>query len=737
MAQIISLVAWFIGVVFSFSAGAWWLNTIIIGLTLRWLEWHKPLREGRLRVCALVLFGLWLVFAALTVALVLALFCLADSLIGDWLASSLPVPLVHPGRAIVIFAVWLAVAVGLLAGLSKVVDAWGAAQRRREITDLMHPAPQPVDVPQPAGQGRRIVILCDGTSNRPDDNPDGESTATNIWKLSLALCNDETQTVWYEAGVGSDTSTTARQARRTQRLLSITGAAAGTKLAAIGGTLIRLIESGTGVGISETIVNGYTEIVRRYQPGDRIYLVGFSRGAFAARCIAGVISRCGLLRAEHVRYAPDVMQIYRTRADPDADVQLRPDMVYPAIGSTLGESFAHPVAIEFVGVFDTVASLGFPLWGWWFRAFPVWNNKAFSTDPAKACRNIYHALAMDERRSQFIPTLYSQPPAEVVHRPEVLKQVWFRGAHGDVGGGYMRHDTSDTPLTWMTAAMICHGLSFRSKANAGRDPNPLARLHDELVRQPQWGIFGTWPRWHPVPGVDMANQQSELHPSVLERAEAVWMRTGRPDLHGLHIGDTIEFVVDTGRDWYRTGLIIENGGVYRVEYLGGLTRDAEARPCDPGGQNAGKWDIRRFLGYGRRIPSEKWMRIGATIAHPRQWNPKEKSFSEALHYLFYSAPLELLRQVAPIGQDLQGIGATICLTSDAPSGLLYLFANDWWQTAANNTGGPHLRITRIEAPDSGRPVWSLVKNTETGTDGKPEMVFTWKPRDGTRGVAAA
>ena len=63
--------------------------------------------------------------------------------------------------------------------------------------------------------------------------------------------------------------------------------------------LIKLIESGFGVGISETIVNGYNTIVRLYRPGDQIYLIGFSRGAFAARCIAGVISRCGLLRAEY------------------------------------------------------------------------------------------------------------------------------------------------------------------------------------------------------------------------------------------------------------------------------------------------------------------------------------------------------------------------------------------------------------------------------------------------------
>src|SRR5690606_25070316 len=121
----------------------------------------------------------------------------------------------------------------------------------------------------------------------------------------------------------------------------------------------------------------------------RIYLVGFSRGAFTARCIAGVISRCGLLRAENIRYAPEVVQLYRIRDKPGDALALRHDMMH------------RDVRVEFLGVFDTVASLGVPLWGWWFRVFPIWRNLPFATDPAAVCRFVYHALAMDERRSQF------------------------------------------------------------------------------------------------------------------------------------------------------------------------------------------------------------------------------------------------------------------------------------------------------------------------------------------------
>jgi uncharacterized protein (DUF2235 family) len=725
VARILSLLVWFFGLFLSFAIGAWWLNTIVISLILRRLERFWPLHNGRpLGACFALLAAIWLGFAVLTVIVVKAILHALELTLGDWLSGQLPTYLTGPGQIFVVDLVWVAIGIGILAGLSKALDALAAAKRRGYLLDFSEPEDQDVDRPFPARPGRKIVILCDGTSNRPDERPEGESLATNIWKLSNKLRNDQTQTVWYQAGVGSDSSTTAREARRSQRLLAYTGAAAGTKVAAIWSMFIKLIESGTGVGISEMIVNGYTEIVRQYQPGDRIYLVGFSRGAFAARCIAAVISRCGLLRTEYLRYAPDVVQLYRTRSKPDDEVCLRRDMAYPAIGSKMANGFKHPISIEFIGVFDTVASLGFPLWGWWFRPLPIWRNIAFSTDPAQACRNIYHALAMDERRSQFFPTLFSDPD-DTKLQPAVLKQVWFRGDHGDIGGGYARHELSDRPLTWMMAAMIRHGLKFRSNAYKGIEPDDLAPLHDELSLRPTWGMFGTWPRWHPVPGNDADNQASELHGSVIRRAAAIEHATNRPDLRNLSVDDSVEIVVDTRRDWYRTGVIIESGGFYCIEYVGGWVRDAEGPAARPSGQSAKGFDIRYLLGFGKRVPSEKWMMLGATIAHPRAWNPVEKPFKDAVAYLLWSAPKELLSQIAHIGKDLERPGDRVFLTSNAPSGLLYFFANDWWQAAANNSGGPKLGITRVNAPEEGGRLWSLNHGTQTGKDKKPEEVNIW------------
>ena len=241
MARILSLVVWFFGLFLSFAIGAWWLNTIVISLILRRVERFWPLHNGRpLGACIALLAAIWLGFAVLTVIVVKAILHALELTLGDWLSGQLPTYLSGPGQIFVVDLVWVAIGVGILAGLSKALDALGAAKRRGYLLDLSEPEHQDVDRPFPGRPGRKIVILCDGTSNRPDERPDGKLLATNIWKLSNKLRNDQTQTVWYQAGVGSDSSTTAREARRSQRLLAYTGAAAGTKVAAIWSMFIKV-----------------------------------------------------------------------------------------------------------------------------------------------------------------------------------------------------------------------------------------------------------------------------------------------------------------------------------------------------------------------------------------------------------------------------------------------------------------------------------------------------------------
>ncbi len=397
------------------------------------------------------------------------------------------------------------------------------------------------------------------------------------------------------------------------------------------------------------------------------------------------------------------------------------------MGSKLAPNAKHTVAIEFVGGFDTVASLGFPLWGWWFRALPVWNNLPFSTDPAKVCRNIYHALAMDERRSQFFPTLYTMPTSGP--HPEVLEQVWFRGAHADIGGGYPRHDVSDIPLRWMMDAMSKHGLEFKPGTIPAGALNPVATLHDELDRDPTWNFFGSWPRWHPVPGDDQAAQVSKLHTSVIKRAATIERKTGRPDL--LAIRKREELVVVTNSPWFRTGMIIEKDRYYRVKYLGGLTRDGQRSPASPRGQKAG---MRSLSPFSPRLPRENWMFLGAAIAHPRVWTPQEKGFWKGVGYLLGNGPELLLDQIAMIGHDLAKVNDSIFIRNTAPSGLLYFFVNDVWHTAGNNSGGPRLSIEPVDESEASGVLFTLEHRIEIDTHDQQNETNKWKRSPAVSGL---
>jgi len=545
--------------------------------------------------------------------------------------------------------------------------------------------------------GRRIVICCDGTRNSPDAVELGRSVITNIAKISRALVDSEAQTVWYDAGVGSGTSTEAVRIRTLADRVRALIPAVPARLAAFGQQARNALEATTGTGITENIVEAYTEIVRQYRPGDRIFLFGFSRGAYTARCVAGVIARCGLLKAENIRYAEEVVRLYRTRSNADNDV--------PIDGALIHDR--GTVAIEMLGVFDTVASLGAPLWGWWFRVgIP---NAGLTTNPAPICRHVYHALAMDERRSSFFPTLFDEPKSG--SWTETLEQVWFRGAHADIGGGYAETGLSDITLNWMVERGRRHGLVFDSNfpASAG---DPMARIHDELRRQPFWRLLGSWPRWHPVDNAAASCRFGVLHSSVLLRATIVQALLGRHDLRRLSPGDgAVEIVTEAHREWDRTGIVIDGGGArYELSWEGqSQWRDKDAGACGPGGQMAGSGDIRRRLNWRKRLPKANWMVLCASIAHPREWPLREGRFREYLGYLCIRDPEQLRNQVAPIGEDLaDGTGDRVTLCNMAEAGLLYLFANDWWQTAPNNSGALTLRVRRLaDSESSAGTVWAL------------------------------
>ena len=306
---------------------------------------------------------------------------------------------------------------------------------------------------------RRLVVCCDGTWNRPDHLDQGVAAPTNVAKFALALADQDDagnpQVVHYQAGVGT---------RRRERLLG----------------------GGFGVGLSRNVQECYRFLVDNYEPGDKLYLLGFSRGAFTARSTVGLVRNCGILRPEHRMRITEAYGLYRS---PDKDSE--PSSIAAELfrrSYSYGETY-----VDFVGVWDTVGALGIPIDG--FR--PPLLSRQWTFHDTKLSRyvlNAYHAIAIDERRRPFRPTLWvDQGDAE----DQTLEQVWFAGVHCDVGGGYRDPGLSEIPLLWMTEKARGCGLAFkpdhlvvkttgsdprRRRAGIEVAPDPGATLRDSRTR---------------------------------------------------------------------------------------------------------------------------------------------------------------------------------------------------------------------------------------------------------------
>lgn len=192
-----------------------------------------------------------------------------------------------------------------------------------------------------------------------------------------------------------------------------------------------------GRGINRSIRRAYGVIASRYRPGDRIFLFGYSRGAFAVRSLAGVIDRVGLLQAEHATVR-NIRQAYRHYENNNGS----------EAGRRFAELFCHTeVGIEMIGVWDTVKALGLrvPLLWRLTESRHAFHNHMLSSVVAHG----YHALAMDETREVFEPVMWFCP----TDWQGDMEQVWFRGAHGDIGGqlgGFSAaRPLSNIPFVWM------------------------------------------------------------------------------------------------------------------------------------------------------------------------------------------------------------------------------------------------------------------------------------------------
>ncbi len=278
---------------------------------------------------------------------------------------------------------------------------------------------------------KNISLCFDGTWNVPGTN-------TNVIKMHRSIIGkdmtpkpvegsvapvDESTIKWYDKGVG------------TKFWNKLRGGLAGN-------------------GLVKNILEGYKFLVDNYDDGDRIYLFGFSRGAYTARSLAGLIRNIGILHSANAPEAriednPVLMNGFKIYQKRDAG----PDTIEAKFFRSQ-YSFDN-VPIQFVGVWDTVGAMGLP------------TNNLDKADPRFAfhdtnlssrVKNAYHALAIDETRPEFVPTLWTSMP----EGEQNLEQVWFAGVHSEVGGG-KRPSITDIPLRWMQEKARDSGLGIDPK----------------------------------------------------------------------------------------------------------------------------------------------------------------------------------------------------------------------------------------------------------------------------------
>ncbi len=246
-----------------------------------------------------------------------------------------------------------------------------------------------------------------------------------------------------------------------------------------GYALDRLVGGAFGFGLFDNVRSGYRYLALNYDPGDEIFVFGFSRGAYTARSLVGMIGRVGLLTREALisDHLPEAVRRYR---------RTRPDRhsFHGVSDERFKQVHGHPdLRVDFLGVFDTVGALGVP--GAFRRGHQFHDVELGST---VVCAR--QALAIDEHRMKFEPTLWEGrgEPAEgeaalpAGEAARDVRQVWFEGSHSDVGGGYGDCGLSDTALDWMVAQAREKGLAFdEDLLRLYLDAGSAAIRHDSMT----------------------------------------------------------------------------------------------------------------------------------------------------------------------------------------------------------------------------------------------------------------
>ena len=251
-----------------------------------------------------------------------------------------------------------------------------------------------------------------------------------------------------------------------------------------------------GHGFDSLIRRAYGWLASHYRPGDRIFLLGYSRGAYAVRSLGGVIDRVGLLKREHATERGVTLTYRHYMNDPGSTASM-----------AFAQRFCHDeVAIEMVGVFETVKSLGIK---WPLLWLLIKDKTSFHNHHlGGSIRHGFHALALDETRNAFAPVLWDCPPGWQGN----IEQVWFRGAHADVGGQVgdfsAARALANIPLVWMLERAATLGLSLPEGWQNRFACDPGA---------PMVGTMRSWGKWFLIRRKrrPLRDVSERLHPSAV------------------------------------------------------------------------------------------------------------------------------------------------------------------------------------------------------------------------------
>jgi len=339
---------------------------------------------------------------------------------------------------------------------------------------------------------KRLAVFLDGTWNAVGTN-------TNVWRLRC-LCADHD-----DAGV--------RQLRYYDE--GVNGALGG----------------GWGKGLSRNVQDAYSWLVDNYEDGDQIYIFGFSRGAYTARSLAGLISICGLLRAGG---ALGIDQLYeRYRHEDNRTIYKLAGMHADDLSFEEGWmlKYSRPVPVEMVGVWDTVGAVGVPAFS--IEGISTSTLKFHHTGLRQPIKAGFHALAIDEHRPKFLPTIWTvrtphnADPAPM--RPvESVEQRWFVGAHANVGGGCYNDGLAQLPLKWMMRKAAERGLGFKHQlqTDGSEHRGPISDSYKEFLKGVYSWVFDR--SYRPI-GAAPHSDHRGLHTNVNETIDGSVFQRWRDD----------------------------------------------------------------------------------------------------------------------------------------------------------------------------------------------------------------